>query len=237
MMRAYDEACLERARDVLGSMLDFAVHSLHIDAVVMLRLFASSESAFLFERGDIRTLYGLSGAELAFRVLDSSRHPFERVSAGRAGSLSAEYWCGSCLAYIQFFTCRSFAEILKDFSVADLASDYSERKSAVLEGLPLTIDQAGREEALLEFGASYANDAARRHIEKDHAEGPSSGSRLKEERLRNGLSQSMLSRASGVPLRTLQQYEQGQKDIKKARAVYVLSLARVLHCDPSSLLD
>lgn len=43
-------------------------------------------------------------------------------------------------------------------------------------------------------------------------------SNLKRKRLAAGLSQSQLARLTDIPVRTLQQYEQGQKDINKARA-------------------
>lgn len=60
---------------------------------------------------------------------------------------------------------------------------------------------------------------------------------LKKLRIKNGLSQSQLAKASGVPLRTIQQYEQRQKDINKARAEYLIMLSSVLNCDPSLLLQ
>ena len=52
-----------------------------------------------------------------------------------------------------------------------------------------------------------------------------------------GLSQSQLAKLTGIPVRTIQQYEQGQKDINKARAEYVITLARALYCDPQQLLE
>ena len=59
---------------------------------------------------------------------------------------------------------------------------------------------------------------------------------LKKMRIKNGLSQSGLAKASGVPLRTIQQYEQRQKDLAKARAEYLIALSRALNCDPSRLI-
>jgi len=62
-------------------------------------------------------------------------------------------------------------------------------------------------------------------------------SRLKSLRLECGMSQSQLAAQSGVPLRTLQQYEQRQKNINAARADYLLNLAMALHCLPKMLLE
>jgi transcriptional regulator with XRE-family HTH domain len=63
------------------------------------------------------------------------------------------------------------------------------------------------------------------------------GSRLKEYRRLLQMSQSELAEQSGVPLRTIQQYEQGQKNINHARAEYVIALSKVLYCRPEDLLE
>ena len=62
-------------------------------------------------------------------------------------------------------------------------------------------------------------------------------SRLQEYRKRLGITQAVLAEKSGVNLRTLQQYEVGDKDIGKAAAGSVISLARVLHCEPEDLIE
>ena len=62
-------------------------------------------------------------------------------------------------------------------------------------------------------------------------------SRLQEYRKRLGYTQAKLAEKSGVNLRTLQQYEVGDKDINKAAAGSVIALAKVLHCEPEELLE
>ena len=49
---------------------------------------------------------------------------------------------------------------------------------------------------------------------------------LKSARLAAGLSQSQLAAAVGMSVRTLQAYESGARDLKKAAAETVLALAR-----------
>ena len=61
--------------------------------------------------------------------------------------------------------------------------------------------------------------------------------RLKALRKRAGLSQRELSELSGVPLRTIQQYEQRQKSINKAQAEYLVQLSQVLCCHTAALLE
>ena len=60
---------------------------------------------------------------------------------------------------------------------------------------------------------------------------------LKKLRLAAGMSQSELSEAAEVPLRTIQQYEQRQKNINKAQTETVLKLADALFCRPIDLME
>lgn len=60
---------------------------------------------------------------------------------------------------------------------------------------------------------------------------------LKIMRLKIGLSQREIAEQSGVPIRTIQQYEQRQKNINKASAEYIVALSRVLFCSPDELLE
>lgn len=56
-------------------------------------------------------------------------------------------------------------------------------------------------------------------------------SRLKFIREEKGMTQSELATRSGVNLRSIQNYEQGFKDINGARVTTVLALADALGCD------
>ncbi len=60
---------------------------------------------------------------------------------------------------------------------------------------------------------------------------------LKILRTRVGLSQRQLSEISGVPFRTIQQYEQRQKNINKAQAEYLFMLSSSLYCEPKDLME
>ena len=51
------------------------------------------------------------------------------------------------------------------------------------------------------------------------------------------LSQLRFAELSGVPARTIQQYEQRQKNINKANAEHLLLLSRALNCDIAALLE
>lgn len=60
---------------------------------------------------------------------------------------------------------------------------------------------------------------------------------LKRIREARGLTQAALAERSGVNLRTIQNYEQGFKDINKASAITLYKLSHALHCWMEELLE
>lgn len=62
-------------------------------------------------------------------------------------------------------------------------------------------------------------------------------SNLKQYRELAGLSQSKLSEVSGVNLRMVQKYENGEKDINKAQALTLYKLSQALSCTIENLLE
>ena len=144
MMHACDEILLPRAEDTLGRMLDYAVYSLRYDIQTMMQLFIASGEAFRFERGDIRTIAGTSGIELAYLVLEKSGLQFDRTQPRYTKGMSAEYCCGRVLARIQWQTGAPFESILRLFSVQTFISDHGRERLSFLDSLPLDISSAGR---------------------------------------------------------------------------------------------
>ncbi len=61
--------------------------------------------------------------------------------------------------------------------------------------------------------------------------------KLKVQREAAGFSQTQLARASGVGLRSIQLYEQRQKDVDKAQAATLFKLSRALHCEVADLVE
>lgn len=62
-------------------------------------------------------------------------------------------------------------------------------------------------------------------------------SKLRDLRENAGLSQSGLARKSGVSLRSIQMYEQRNKDINRAQVIRVVRLARALGCQAEDLME
>ena len=60
--------------------------------------------------------------------------------------------------------------------------------------------------------------------------------KLQKKRQEAKLSQSQLAKKSGISLRTLQHYEIGDKDIRKAAVEKVIALADALECDIKEII-
>lgn len=211
MIRAYDKVYLDKARTALGRMLDFAVYDLQNEIHAFYDLFLTSGVAARFESGDFSLLVGMSGVELAYEVLAQAGVKVERIKPNYAANRSEEYWAGWALAYYQWETALRFEEINRYISIEDVVSLYSPYHEMDIR--------------------QFCDEMTRlyRAAKRD--------TNLKLLRLQRGLSQRELAEQSGVPLRTLQQYEQRQKHINKAQAEYLLMLSKALCCEITDLME
>lgn len=211
MIRAYDKVYLSNARTALGRMLDFAVYDLKYDIAEFFDLFISSGVAARFEAGDFSVLVGLSGVELAYEVLRCSDIKCEHIKPNYTANRSEEFWTGWALAYYQWETSMSFSEIVRYIPVKDVLALYSPYHEMDIRQF------VDRMNILFDSAKPETN--------------------LKLIRQKVNLSQRELSELSGVPVRTIQQYEQRQKNINKAQAEYLFMLAKALCCDVAELLE
>lgn len=211
MIRAYHKVYLEKARTNLGRMLDFATYDLGYDPCEFFYLFMNCGLAERFGKGEFTLTVGMSGVELAYRVLELTKHQVEFPKPRYTADRSPEYWAGWALAYYQWETAMSFVEILGYIPLDDIIRMYSPYHEMDIRHFCDRMNELYR----------AANPLAK----------------LKQLRQRAGLSQSELAEASGVPVRTIQQYEQRQKSINKAQAEYLMMLARALHCNAEDLIE
>ncbi|MCM1235705.1 MAG: helix-turn-helix domain-containing protein [Ruminococcus flavefaciens] len=211
MICAYDEVYLEKARVLLGRMLDFTVYDLKYDITVFFNMFISSGVAKRFENGESAILTGRSGVELAYDIIDLVNGYTDKVSPKYSANRSAEYWTGWALAYYQWQTALSFSEIEKHIPIKSIVAMYPKYHEMDIRQF---VDEMNR---LYKTNKKNTN--------------------LKERRLQAGISQSQLAKLSSVPLRTIQQYEQRQKNINSAKFETVVSLAKVLSCQATDLME
>ncbi|MDO4545650.1 MAG: helix-turn-helix transcriptional regulator [Bacillota bacterium] len=211
MIHAYDKVYLDKARIVLGRMLDFAVYELKYDITEFFELFISSGVARRFEHGEFTVLVGMSGVELVYEVLEKVGIKVERIKPKYTADRSEEYWTGWALAYYQWETALSFAEIVHCVPIKEIQALYSPYHEMDIRQF------VDRMNELYRVAKPETN--------------------LKLIRQRAGLSQRQLAEWSGVPVRTIQQYEQRQKNINKAQAEYLVMLSQALCCEVQDLLE
>lgn len=211
MIHAYNKVYLEKARTNLGRMLDYATYDLGYDPCEFFDLFINSGLAQPFGKGDSTLTVGMSGVELACRVLELTKQQMEFPRPEYKADRSPEYWAGWALAYYQWETAISFSQILEHTPLDVIIRMYSPYHEMDIRHFCDRMNELYRD--------------AQQEIN------------LKQLRKRAGLSQSELTEASGVPLRTIQQYEQRQKSINKAQAQYLIMLARALYCNAEDLIE
>lgn len=211
MIHAYDKIYLDKARVVLGRMLDFAVYDLNYDITEFFNMFLASGLAARFEKGDYAIIVGMSGVELAYQVLELTTGNTERIKPTYTVDRSEEYWAGWALAYYQWETALRFEEIIRYIPIAEIVKLYSPYHEMDIRQFCDKMDERYR------------------------ASKPETN--LKTLRMKLGMSQRELAEASGVPLRTIQQYEQRQKNINKAQGEYLIMLAQALCCEVPDLIE
>ena len=210
-IRAYDELYLPGAQNILGHAVDFAVMTLAIEPNVFGNALTVSESAKQFSEGNPRYIAGVNGCELARFILDDVGVAYRESADEMFLDKSPEYWAGWALAYYQWFTALSFMEILRAMSLDDIIRMY-----------PL----------YHEMDLSHFVEQMDRFMKEAYPQ-----TRLRERRSNCGLSQSELAAEADVPLRQIQLFEQGQRDINKTSAITLLKLSKALHCKMEDLFE
>ena len=216
LLRPYPKPLVTDAMQLLGEFSAYTSAKIpETSPDSLFSMFIVSGLASRFEKGDPALIRGMSGAELAHKVMNACgiSLPEDKENFISDGASTAlPFWCGKMLSYLQWFKAISFSELLRLLPVSRLRSMYQDLKDMPIEVAAVTID-------------------------KRLALRQSSSTKLQAIRKRTGLSQKELALASGVNVRTLQQYERRDKDIKKAAAGKLIALSRVMHCSPESLLD
>lgn len=211
MMNAYDKIYLDDAMSNLAVMLDYGSVT-YGDPESFYNRFLVSDISKQFAMGNPRYLSGMSGIELAEKVVEETGCvPLyaEYKTFGR----SATYWAGWALAYLQWYTGYAFEKI-RDWGV-DI-------------GYILSLYPTHHEADITKF---IETATLRMDEFKDR-----SRNSLKRQRKSAGLTQQELACRSGVKLRMIQAYEQNYQDISKAEVGSVIKLAKALSCSVEDLL-
>ena len=211
MIYAYDKNYLEKAKVSLGRMMDFAVYDLNYDMDDFFQLFIESGVARRFEKGDSSTIAGKSGVELAYEIMECTQNDRKRVTPNYTVNRSEEYWTGYVLAYYQWLKAKSFKDIVEHVPMKRIKALYNPYHEMDIRQFVDKMDELYKKE--------------------------NPDTNLKRIRMNAGLSQRELAEVCGVPVRTIQEYEQGRKRINKAHVEYLVILAQALCCDIKDLLE
>lgn len=211
MMHAYQEIYLSNAQAALGNAFDYAVNIRHIPGSDFAKLFAASSISKRMENGEPAYLAGKSGIDIVVEVLAETTGRSMQSETMENMGRSKEYWIGWAVAYYQWYSGRRYSEIFKVLPFADLEKMYY---------------------TLHEADISKFVDIAEEQMREAFPE-----TNLKRIRAVYGCTQAELAQRSGVSLRSIQMYEQRNKDINKASAEAVHNLAKVLGCTVEDLLE
>ena len=211
MTHAYHEMYLSNAQSALGSAFDYAINTCRIPGNDFIKLFLASSVSKRMERGEPACLAGKSGIELAMDIVIETKGQELRIEQQTNFNRSVEYWIGWAVAYYQWHSGRTYSDIFKVLSFDDLYQMYHPLHEADISKFTDIVDAKMRE-----------------HFPETN---------LKRIRTAYGCTQAELSERSGVSLRSIQMYEQRNKDINKASVETVHSPAGVLGCTIEDLVE
>lgn len=211
MIHAYQEYYLSSAQKAIGDAFDYAINTCKIEGSDFVKMFLASPISKKIENGEPLYLKGKSGIEIAIEIIEVALGiEFDYVPKVRYAR-SKEYWIGYAVTYYQWYRSITFFEIFDNVSFNGLEKMYDTMHEVDLSKFCEVIDEI---------------------IKKNNPE-----TKLKRYRIISKLSQKELATRSGVSLRSIQMYEQKNKDINKASAETLYKLSKTLGCKIEDLLE
>ena len=211
MIRAYREIYLSKAQAALGEAFDYAVNVCGISGEDFIKMFLTSSISRRMENGEPACIAGKSGIEIVCEVVSETKGQEIQTEPQVQFGRSAEYWIGWAAAYYQWYSDRKYSDIFRVVSFEELQKMYYTLHEADISKFADIIDS---------------------RIKEYYPE-----TNLKRIRTAYGFTQAELAERSGVSLRSIQMYEQRNKNINKANADTIYCLAKVLGCTMEDLIE
>ena len=208
---AYQEIYLSKAQSVLGDVFDYAVNTCNIIGNDFVKMFIISSASKRMENGEPAYLVGKSGIEITAEIIFETKGQKLQIESCEKFGRSKEYWIGWSVAYYQWYSGRKYSEIFKVISFEDLQKMYYTLHEADITKFVDIVDLRMKE---------YFSET-----------------NLKRIRMVYGFTQSELAKRSGVSLRSIQMYEQRNKNINKASADTIYRFAKTLGCTMEDLIE
>ena len=212
-IRAYPDEYLEDAMRALAEFFDYALNDYGAEGPLVASLLARSTVGRLFERGAPWVVSGRSGIELFFDLSRELGYPDVSTfpEPQWRGERTPPYWAGWVTAYAQWRLNLTFCQLFATLPFDELVELYDPWHEASEERF-----------------ADLVAERVRARVS------PTNLARIRRD---VGFTQTELSRLSGVELRSIQMYEQRNKDINHARANTLVALARALRCPLEDLME
>ncbi len=211
MIHAYQEIYLSKAQSVLGDAFDYAVNTCGISGNDFVKLFIASSVSKRMENGEPAYLSGKSGIEIVREIVAETKGQEIQIEAQDRFGRSKEYWIGWAVAYYQWYSGRKYRDIFKVIPFEDLQKMYYTLHEADITKFVDIVDSKIKE---------YFPET-----------------NLKRIRTAYGFTQAELAERSGVSLRSIQMYEQRNKNINKASADTMYRFAKALGCTMEDLIE
>ena len=211
MIPAYSDLYLSDARRCLANSFDYAVYTLGFDLQSYNEMFIRSDIRPRFESGDPFIVSGKSGVEVALMVTEKVFGMDLYKERVYYDGKSPEYWAGWALAFYQWYTACSLKRLNEEVPITTILAMYDKYHEMDIMHFVDRMNELRQTARAVTY--------------------------LKKMRMLRGYSQSELAARTGIPLKTLQHYEQGDKSIRKANADYLILLSRALECRPEELLE
>lgn len=211
MIHAYQEIYLSKAQAVLGDAFDYAINVCGIPGADFIKLFIASQVSKRMENGEPAYLVGKSGMETAREVVVETKGLELHIELHEHYERSIEYWIGWAVAYYQWFSGRKYSEIFETVSFEELQKMYYPLHEADITKFVDILDAK--------------------------VKGCFPETNLKRIRSIYGCTQAELAEMSDVSLRSIQMYEQRNKNINKASVDTIYRLAKVLGCTVEDLIE
>jgi len=175
------------------------------------KMYLASTISSRMENGEPAYLSGKSGIEIVRDVVRETTMKELTIEPQENLARSCEYWIGWAVAWYQWYSARKFSHIFKAIPFEELQRLYPTLHEADITKFAAAADQ-------------YLTECF-------------PDTNLKRIRTTYGCSQAELARMSGVGLRSIQMYEQWNKDINKASVDTVHRLASALGCYIEDLME
>lgn len=209
-IRSYDSRDAYEVAHNIGLMFEYAIRCKY-DYNEYWDQFISSFVAREIENGNPKYVYGFSAIDLLSFVVALDSENSEVFNSQPIISRSKYYWAGWIMSLYQNYKLISFFDLNRYINIERVLCLYDTYHEADVTKFFNYLD------AIIEENKKETN--------------------LKRIRMAAGLSQQKLAEKAGVSIRNIQMYEQRQNDINKAQVDILSSIANVLGCTISDLLE